>query len=867
MKVVATAALVVGAVALASTGFGLAAGAGVFGAGLTAAGASAATAATLATVSSIATIASVTSGLLGIGASLLAKKPEVSAGGSQTEFSADPNAGVPYLMGRTGTAGQIVRRSASDGWSANTPNDLQDLITVFSGAGPIASYESFRSDKVAISFDGAGNAVGDFRDKMFQRTQRGLCPEPSYLTVQAGASSGPSGWTPSHKLSGLAAAIWRLRYDSKQRFFQNGVPAPMWVIRGVLAYDPRLDSTYPGGAGPQRYNDESTWAWSENPYVHALTWCIGRYQNGKRVMGLGAKIDSIIVSDFVEGANIADAHGWTLGGVVYSRPDTKWNVLKQMLQAGGGEPLKTGARIGCMVSTPRVSLATLTEADIIGEAKLAAMQPIRSRLNTVIPRYRSEAHEWEIVPADPIRVPAHVVEDGDERSREITYQLVQDVDQAATLARYDIENTRELGPGTFPLLPKWINYKAGDCLTVQRADLAPLKILIMRRTIEPATPSVTFEVRSETDGKHPFALGQAGTPPPTASVGAYDPSVAAPAIADWSLVGATLAANGASIPVLVATGLVGLSTADAAIFDFRPYVAGSGIDDRWAGAGVESPQTTRKEFTGVTPGTQYEVSVRYRVRGVIGARRILGPVTAGTFGTARGSYRLLSQSSIFPFTSDDDSIIATAFSGVLDNGTSMTFPAASMDGLASGTSHAVMWRLSTSSYVAAPAPATAQFASSDYVYLGAMSTSANGNFPADPTPPPGYGGGGGYCVTVDSEIEMADGTWKRAGDIRRGDQVLTRHEHSLMLGIYTVVRAVTVREDVMTADGYPDATPGHLFWDERAGWFRMDYIGQPNGSADVVQITVAGAHTYVARKPGSAGVLSHNIKPINQNGE
>lgn len=630
-KFAAKAALLVGAVALAATGFGAVASAGLLGAGFTLSAATAATGALLATVSTIATIASVAAGALSLVSVLTAKKPEGTGGGSQTQFSADPNAGVPYLMGRTGTAGSIIFRRASDGWSANTPNDLQDLITIFSGAGPVDRIEAFTSDKVAIAFDGAGNAVGDYRDKMFQRTQRGLCPEPSFLTVQAGASANPSGWTSAYKLSGLAAAIWRLRYDSKQRYFQSDVPSPMWTVRGVLTYDPRLDGTYPGGAGPHRYNDESTWTWSENPYLHALTWCIGRHQNGKRVMGLGAKIDSIIVSEFVEGANIADANGWKLGGVVYSRPDTKWNVLKQMLQAGAGEPLKTGARIGCMVNAPRVSLATITEADIIGEAKLAAMQPIRSRINTVIPRYRSEAHEWEVVPAAPIRVPLHITEDGDERSKEITYSLVQDADQAATMARYDIENTRELGPGTFPLLPKWINYKAGDCVTIARADLPPLKVLILRRTIEPSTPKVTFEVRSETDGKHAFALGQTTTPPPTASVAPYDPTVTAPAASDWTLTGTTLTANGVSIPALVLTGLVALATAEAAIFDLRPYVAAAGIDDNWIGAGIESPTINRKEFTGVTPGTQYEVSIRYRVRGVIGFRRILGPVTAGAF--------------------------------------------------------------------------------------------------------------------------------------------------------------------------------------------------------------------------------------------
>ncbi|KQM65782.1 hypothetical protein ASE75_06000 [Sphingomonas sp. Leaf17] len=588
---------------------------------------------------SAGTISAIAGGL-SVAASLTAKKPTATGGGSQIEFSADPQAGVPYLVGRTGTAGNIILRQASDGWSVNTPNDLNDMVTILSGAGPIAGIESFTSDKVAISFDAAGNAIGEYKDKMFQRSQRGLCPEPAALTVQAGSSSAPTGWTAAHRLSGLAAVMWRLRYDAKQRFFQNGVPAPMWVARGVLVYDPRMDSTYPGGSGPCRWDDESTWVYDgadsahpsgENPYLHALAWVIGRHQNGKRVMGLGSPIESIIVSDFVEGANVADANGWTIGGVVYSRPDTKWNVLKLMLQAGAGEPLKVGARIGCLVNTPRVSLATVTEADICGDSTLAAMQPVRNRLNTVTPRIRSEAHGWAIVPLAPIRVPEHVAEDGDERSREIEYGLVQDVDQGATLARYDIENTRELGPGTFPLFPRWINFKGGDCITIDRGDLEPLKVLILKRKIEPATGTVTFEVRSETDGKHAFALGQTTTPPPTASVSGYDPSVAAPAVGDWTAIGATLTANGVSIPAVVVTGQVVLGTADAAIFDLRPYIAGAGMEDGWIGGGVEAPTVTKREFTGVTPGTQYEVSVRYRVRGVIGNRRILGPVTAGDF--------------------------------------------------------------------------------------------------------------------------------------------------------------------------------------------------------------------------------------------
>ncbi|KQM73441.1 hypothetical protein ASE72_02055 [Sphingomonas sp. Leaf20] len=622
-----------GAVALAATGVGAVGSIGLLGATTAAAGASAATVSTLATIATVATVAQVAAAGLSVASALTAKKPAGSGSGSQTEFSADPFAGVPYLMGRTGTKGNIVFRQASDGWSLkDTPNDLCDLITIFSGAGPVDGYESFTSDKTPISFDGAGNAIGEFRDKMFQRRQLGACPEPSALTVQAGSSARPNGWSASHKLPGLAAAIWRLRYDSKQRFFQNGVPAPLWVIRGVKVYDPRLDSTYPGGSGSHRWDNEATWAWSENPYLHALAWVIGRHQNGKRVMGLGAPIDQIIVSDFVEGANVANANGWTVGGVVYSRPDTKWNVLKQILQAGAGEPLRVGARIGCLINTPRVSLSTITVADIIGDAKLTAMQPIRSRLNTVTPRYRSEANDWEIVPAAPIVVPAHIAEDGDERSKEIEYSLVQNVTQAASLARYDIENTREFGPVTMPLKPKWLNYKAGDCVTLEVPEAFGQKMLILKRTIDPASAVVTFEMRSETDGKHPFALGQTTTPPPTATVRPADPPVPPPSPDSWSA-SAIDASAGIVTPTIVVTGAVSNGNVDAVIFEYRVYDASALPEAGWTGANLEASSVTRTEITGLLPATAYEVGVRYRARGVIGDRLLLGPVTTADIST------------------------------------------------------------------------------------------------------------------------------------------------------------------------------------------------------------------------------------------
>ena len=116
------------------------------------------------------------------------------------------------------------------------------------------------------------------------------------------------------------------------------------------------------------------------------------------------------------------------------------------------------------------------------------------------------------------------------------------------------------------------------------------------------------------------------------------------------------------------------------------------------------------------------------------------------------------------------------------------------------------------------------------------------------------------CVTTDTLILMADGSLKPAGEIARGDEVRTRHEHTLEWGAHTVTAHRIARAQPLfraLIDGKAlRGTGGHRIWlDGR--WQRLRDIGAPDGHGDVVKMTVADAHTYV-----SNGILSHNVKPI-----
>lgn len=515
-KYLATAAMVVGGIALAATGVGAAASAGLLGSYVAGSG----TAAFVATAATVAKVAGFAAAALMATSSLTAAK--ATGGGSPDQWKADPNAGIDIVFGEAYSGGHIIYRQAY-----GPKNKFQSIVTEWS-VGPIQSLDTLYVDQIARTKVGDGITIGA-RVYMREARQLGLCPEPVALTLSTGM---PFGWSAQHKLSGKAATIATFEYDADGKNTFTSMPTCGWRGKGVLCYDPRKDSTYPGGNGPQRWDDQSTWAWSNNPYIVAITWCIGWRQNGgKLVAGVGLPASGLILEQFVEGANIAQLNKWRVGGVK-STTDDKWDVLKDILQAGAGEPLRLGALLGCIVSTPRVSLATIDRnARAQGDVTVVAMQARRDRINALVPRYWSEevstdpetgtaTTTWAEVAAKPIVVDAYVAADRRMVRKEASYPLVQcfageDLSQVATLARYDIENAREFGPITLPLKIRWLGYKPGDVVTLNlpEAGLLDQTVMILTRSLDAGSGVVTFTARSETTAKHAFALGQTATPP------------------------------------------------------------------------------------------------------------------------------------------------------------------------------------------------------------------------------------------------------------------------------------------------------------------------------------------------------------------
>lgn len=496
----------------------------------------------------IAAIAGAVSAAASIGAQLTAKKPR--ARGSTSNVLIGANQSTPYAMGRTYVGGNLIWDVGYGGTVKKVPNPYSASTYTYSWCGPIDGFESFQADFTTIPLSGNA-ATGYYAGFLYIARQLGARPEASALAAQW---AGEPGWGAAYKLSGHAAAKWSMLFDKDGKIFASGAPQPGAILRGVKVYDPRLDSTYPGGSGSQRLNDESTWAYSESPALHAGTYAYGRTMNGKKVFGVQMGATSIDWACIVAWANVCTANGWKVGGTIYE-PGDKWNNLKLIAQAGGAEPMFVGGVLSFKMFAPVTSLATVTADSLAeGDIGLPGMQDWEARKNGLVPQFRSEAHQWEYVDGDLVTVAAYVTADGEEKNDTRKLELVQDKDQAAELVAYELYNGRELGPWILTLKLEFNDYDPGEALTlnIPEIGLSSQLAVITGRKSNPDAGSVTFEFMSETAAKHALALGQAGTAPPA-------PSLVTPATRDDVARGTTADPNATADVSLTSIGTTGVT--------------------------------------------------------------------------------------------------------------------------------------------------------------------------------------------------------------------------------------------------------------------------------------------------------------------
>ena len=594
-----------------------------------AAAAATASASLSATLVSVASQAAVS---MAINAAMSVLSPKVGAAGRPVDWTLDPNGPIPFALGRVGVAGSAISKATFG------PDKMNyGAVSVISGAGPIDAYESYTADDLLVTFDQNGKCVTpEWNGELFRVQSLGNQPD-TWLRTPIGLKNNSvlPNWTASHRASGKALSFHVMVENSKGTAFPNGEIKPRITLRGVKCWDPRKDSTYPGGNGPQRLNSPSTWAWSENPAILALRWILGMWEDGvgkgaphvgQQVGGIGSKLSGIDMPAYVAAANVCDTNGWTAAAYP-NTDDDKHQVLVGLLQAAGAIYSQRAGKISLIQrASPKTSVATITANDVIGAIEIDTAASRIDRINTIQPQFWSPQHRWQMTALPEVTAQAYRDADGGKRSRGVTYAYVTNANQAAQLAALDIAHSREGMAGQVTLKPYLQRIQPGDTFVIDEPGfiLDGLKCLCMSTEYDPAEAVVKVTFVSETDAKYPFALGQSTTPPAPPTLVAREP-VSPPLPEDWVIVPRPPAQDGSQTPGFDLEGVVSNAMATAVIVEWGPAATGP-----WTQAYAGPPTVTRIPIVGVQAGATYYIAVQYQIENRFSERMVYGPYIAPT---------------------------------------------------------------------------------------------------------------------------------------------------------------------------------------------------------------------------------------------
>lgn len=154
---------------------------------------------------------------------------------------------------------------------ANTTGESNKELTrlVAMHGREVDSYIAFRIDDtdivigVDIASDSAPVTGGIYDGVMSIDSKLGSLTQTAIADL---VSRYPGLWTGgAHRARGWTLLYTRMTIVSGNNAYQNGIPQNMRArVRGHKVYDPRLDDTN-GGTGPHRFDDDTTWEFSDNP--------------------------------------------------------------------------------------------------------------------------------------------------------------------------------------------------------------------------------------------------------------------------------------------------------------------------------------------------------------------------------------------------------------------------------------------------------------------------------------------------------------------------------------------------------------------------------------------------------------------------
>lgn len=391
---------------------------------------------------------------IGLGLSLLSPKPKAPRNSPENfdrlRANIDPRTPRKTVVGETAMATDV------------RDEEFTNDQTYFHRFMVVASHRVQSIDEIWFDDKRAWSASGGVQGEFV-----------GYLTVAtrtegtaANAINISSRMGSTRRYTGLAYVHLRYKLTGNSKKaespFAQGITSRITIRgKGARIYDPRQDSTVPGGSGSHRADDQSTWTWGEHcrvPALQLLFYLLGYRINGLLAVGKGIPANRIDLESFAVAANICDEMVATeAGGTepryrsdgVWSEGDAPSTVLDMLKASMNADLDDVGGKLRLTIFHNDLAApdADFTDDDILDAFEWEQTPPLDQTFNVVrgVHTDPSDTSLYQAVdyPRQEVASP-----DGIERVDNFDLPMVQSADQAQRLAALRLRRM-QYGGGVF----------------------------------------------------------------------------------------------------------------------------------------------------------------------------------------------------------------------------------------------------------------------------------------------------------------------------------------------------------------------------------------------------------------------------------
>jgi hypothetical protein len=282
------------------------------------------------------------------------------------------------------------------------------------------------------------------------------------------AFSNPAGrWASNNIGLGVSYVIVRVDFDKDN---MNSFPDLFFEFAGAPLYDWRKDSSA-GGSGSQRWNDVSTWAFTENPVVAEYCYRRGFAVNGDVFCGMDMQPSDLPLDKYTAAAVLCDESS-SVDGLPKYRVSAFLDCM-----ANHGDNIKT-LQLACgamavdalegswpIVGSAQPSVMTFYDTDLVstaGNFKRTELRSMSELVNSVSGNFTDPTLVWSANGYKEQTDPVYLTLDRRTRDVAIDFPQVRSMRQANDLASLYLRENRYQATATVTLRPRFQVLEVGD---------------------------------------------------------------------------------------------------------------------------------------------------------------------------------------------------------------------------------------------------------------------------------------------------------------------------------------------------------------------------------------------------------------------